>query len=106
MKLLTKEIEKRFVQVGSQDGVENPIVIAKFFNPCGQGTWFATEYNPETKIFYGYVSLLNKEGMNEWGDFSLEELKEINVGFGLGIERDAYCTEKTINEWKKQMSIV
>lgn len=106
MKLLTKEIEKRFAKVGDQSEVENPIVIVKFFNPCGQGTWFATEYNSEEKIFYGYVSLFNEKGMNEWGSFSLEELESIDVGFGLGIERDAYCTEKTVNEWKEQMSIV
>lgn len=106
MKLLTKEIEKRFAKVGDQSNVENPIVVAKFFNPAGAGTWFATEYYPETKIFYGYVSLFNTEHENEWGNFSLEELESVNVGFGLGIERDAFCTEKTINEWKEQMNIV
>ena len=33
MKLLTKEIEKRFAEVGNQEDVADPVVVAKFFNP-------------------------------------------------------------------------
>ena len=106
MKLLTKEVEKRFAKVGSQSEVTDPIVVAKFFNPAGAGTWFATEYNPNTKMFYGYVSLFNDPACNEFGAFSLEELQEVDCGFGLGIERDIYGSEKTLSEWKKQMKIV
>ena len=39
MKLMTKTLEKRFAQVGSQENVKDPLVIAKFFNPAGEGTW-------------------------------------------------------------------
>ena len=46
MKLLTEELLKRFETVGSQEHINNPLVIAKFFNPTGSGTWLATEYNP------------------------------------------------------------
>lgn len=106
MKLLTKEIEKRFKKVGSQQEVEDPIVVAKFFNPLGSEVWFATEYNPEMKAFFGYVSLVNDLACNEFGYFSLEELEGMNVGLGLGIERDSYCEEKTLHEWKKYMGIV
>ena len=42
MKLLTRELEKRFAQIGSQENVEDPIVIAKFFDPTGSGTWLVT----------------------------------------------------------------
>jgi len=40
MKLLTKELEKRFTEVGDQDEVEigEKIVVAKFFDPAGAGT--------------------------------------------------------------------
>jgi len=106
MKLLTKEIEARFKKVGSQEEVKNPLVVAKFFDPTGQATWFATEYDPKTKVFFGYVSLFNQAGMNEWGYFSLEELESIRGKFGLGIERDMYCSTQTIKEWKKEMAIV
>ena len=57
MKLLTKELLTRFEKIGSQEKSKDPIVIAKFFNPTGIGTWYATEYNPTERTFFGYVSL-------------------------------------------------
>ena len=43
MKLITKEIEALFKKIGRQERVDDPIVVAKFFNPTGAGTWYATE---------------------------------------------------------------
>ena len=97
MQLLTKEIEKRFEKVGSQENDKNPLVIAKFFNPSGRGTWFATEYDPKEKIFFGYVSLFGDHN-DEWGNFSLDELESVKGAFGLGIERDRHFGEKRIKE--------
>ncbi len=37
MKLMTKELEKRFATVGSQKNVKDPIVIARFFNLAVEG---------------------------------------------------------------------
>lgn len=93
MKLMTKELERRFAQVGSQEHVEDPLIIAKFFNPAGAGTWYATEYDPETRIFFGYVSIFG-DWNDEWGDFSLDELESYRGPFGLGIERDLYFGEQ------------
>ncbi len=98
MKLMTKEIEKRFKTIGSQDGDKDPIVVAKFFYPAGAGSWFATEYNPIDKIFFGYVSIFGNH-CDEWGSFSLDELQNFKGRFGLGIERDLYCGEKPISEF-------
>ena len=98
MELLTKEIEKRFKEVGSQDGAKDPIVIAKFFNPVGAGTWYATEYDPKERIFFGYVSIFG-DNCDEWGSFSLDELQELDCGYRLGIERDIHCGEKRISEF-------
>lgn len=94
MDLLNKQLEKRFAEVGKQD-TDNPIVIAKFFNPTGAGTWYATEYDPEDRIFYGYVSIFG-DHCDEWGTFSLDELKEYKGRFGLGIERDLHFDEAPI----------
>lgn len=96
MKLMTKELEKRFAEVGSQEGVKDAIVIVKFFNPMGAGYWFATEYDPKDKIFFGYVSLFG-DWNDEWGSFSLEELEGIKT-YGVGIERDMYFKEKPMSE--------
>ena len=99
MKLLTKELEKRFKDVGGQEDIKDPIVIAKFFNPTGAGSWYATEYDPEDKIFFGYVSIFGDHN-DEWGSFSLAELESVKGKFGLGIERDLYCTEQRISQFK------
>jgi len=99
MELLTKELEKRFAKIGSQENEKDPIVIAKFFNPSGIGTWWATEYDKKNKTFFGYVSLFGDHN-DEWGSFSLEELKSIKGFGGLGIERDLYCGEKRISEFE------
>jgi hypothetical protein len=90
---MTKELEKRFAEVGSQAEVEDPVIVAKFFNPAGRGTWWATEYDATSKIFFGYVSIFGDYN-DEWGSFSLAELESYTSPFGTGIERDLYWTER------------
>lgn len=94
---MTKQLEKRFAQVGSQEEEKDPLVIAKFFNPTGAGTWYATEYNPESRTFFGYVSIFG-DWNDEWGYFSLSELESITGFLGLGIERDRFFTEKRMSQ--------
>lgn len=96
--LLTKEILNEFKKVGSQEEVKDPIVIAKFFNPTGIGTWYATEYKEDEQVFFGFVSLFGDYN-DEWGYFSLEELQSFKGMFGLGIERDMHCGFKPISEY-------
>lgn len=97
MKLLTEELEKRFAQVGSQEYTKDPLILAKFFNPTGAGTWYATEYDPQQRIFFGYVSIFG-DWNDEWGSFSLDVLETYKGRFGLGIERDLYFGEKRASE--------
>jgi len=97
MKLMTKELEARFKEVGSQEDIKDPIIIAKYFNPSGAGTWYATEYNPEERLFFGYVSIFGDLN-DEWGYFSLDELESFKGQFGLGIERDLYFGGKRTSE--------
>jgi len=75
MELLPPSVLKRFAAVGAQQQNADPLVIAKYFNPCGPGTWYATEYYSDDQTFYGYVSIFGDYN-DEWGYFSLEELKE------------------------------
>lgn len=89
MKLLTKEIEQKIPKLYATEEQTNEekIIICKFFNPMGRGTWYAIE--GETRedgefIFFGLVDLFEKE----LGYFSLKELEEISLPFGLKIERD------------------
>ena len=97
MKLLTKEIESMFKKVGYQDGVEDPVVVAKFFTPWTNWTWFATEYDPESRLFFGMVHGHEKE----LGYFSLDELASVKGPFGMGIERDMAFDPNRYNELAK-----
>ena len=96
MKLLTKELEKKFPPIGYNENKESKDIkiIAKFFDPIGSWTWYAIEYDPKDRIFYGYVKGLE----DEFGNFSLSELEEVKGRFGLGIERDLYFGEHTLAE--------
>jgi hypothetical protein len=96
MRLMTKHLERRFAQVGTQENVKDPVIVAKFFNPTGAGTWYATEYDPRDKIFFGYVSIFG-DWNDEWGYFSLTELESYKGPLGIGIERDLYWTERNIS---------
>ncbi len=96
MRLMTKHLERRFAQVGSQEKVKDPVIVAKFFNPQGAGTWYATEYDPKDKMFFGYVSIFG-DWNDEWGYFSLAELESYKSTFGTVIERDLYWTERNIS---------
>lgn len=105
MKLLTKEILAKFDQTGDQRDVDDPLVIAVFFNPSGAGYWFATEYDQETQEFFGYVSIFN-DWNDEFGYFSLAELRDtVLPPFGLRIERDMYFKPKPLTEALKEKHV-
>lgn len=99
MKLITETLEERFEKIGSQSQSADPIIVAKFFDPCGSATWYATEYDKENKIAFGYVTGL---AFDEWGTFSITELESIKRPFGLGIERDLYFKEQRFKEIIKE----
>ena len=102
MQLMTNELEQRFAEVGSQDHINDPLVLMKFFYSNGVGTWWATEYNPRTRIFFGFVLLFDGAQGGEWGYFSLDEMQDLRV-LNLGIERDLWWKEKRCSEIKKIM---
>lgn len=95
MKLLTKSILNRFEKIGPQDGLgEDAEIIVKFFTPDSNWTWYATEYNPKERTFFGLVDGFEKE----YGYFSLDELTSIKGPLGLPIERDMYFNNKYIRD--------
>jgi|GEM_PF-416760 len=96
MRLLTKEILARLPPLYSQENVKDPIVQVKFFHPMGSWTWYAIEYDPKERLFFGW-----SPEDNEMGYASYDELSEIRVR-GLGIERDKYFDPKPLSQVKKQ----
>ncbi|MBF0504833.1 MAG: DUF2958 domain-containing protein [Candidatus Omnitrophica bacterium] len=96
MELITKELEARFPPLYAMEDKKPKEVkiIAKFFDPCGSWTWYATEYDPVERIFFGLV----RGHEVEMGYFSLDELEAVKGRLGLGIERDLYFGDHTLAE--------
>ena len=95
MKLLTQELRRKFPKLYANEGKEayQVKIIAKFFDPCGSWTWYATEFD-DKDLFYGFVRGFE----NEHGYFSLSELESVKGPLGLGIERDLYFGDHTLAE--------
>jgi len=93
MKMMTKEIEKRIPGMGETEEIgKDARVHVKFFSPYTGWTWYATEYDPEERRFYGYVN----GHFQEHGYFSLDELSSVNVFPDLpAVERDKHWNSKT-----------
>jgi hypothetical protein len=92
-KLLTKAILDSLPPLYSQEHSKDPIVWAKFFAPWTSFTWFATEYSPEERTFFGWV-----EGHeSELGYFNLDEMEAVRGPGGLKIERDMYFSPKPLS---------
>jgi len=94
MKLMTKEIQKKFenkpIGSGESLGLEAEVVV-KFFTPWANWTWYATEFDGED-LFFGLVDGFEKE----LGYFSLSELEGLTGPGGLKIERDLHWTPKDL----------
>ena len=94
MQLLTKTLERRFAEVGSQKNNPDPIVIVRFFDQMGTNAWYMTEYDPKNRWFFGVVDLHKKE----FFDFSLKKLQYANKWLGYRIVRDLNFTERPLSE--------
>ena len=92
-KFLTKEILGKFPKLKETENEENPKIIAKFFCPWNNWTWYTTEYDGED-TFFGLVEGFEKE----LGYFSLSELQSLRGPGGLKIERDMYFDGKHLGD--------
>ena len=55
--------------------VENHLLIMRFYHPLSRSNWFAMEYDPEERVFFGWTD----GDFQEWGYFSLLEMAFVNV---------------------------
>jgi hypothetical protein len=75
----------------------DPLVRVKFFTPDSNWTWFAIEYSPEERLFFGLV--IGHE--SELGYFSLDELESARGPLGLPIERDLNWVPKPLSQCER-----
>ena len=99
MKLLTKEITKKATeQFDKGSELDDQMIVAKFFNPMGRGTWYLMNLADDGDYAWGIVDLHEVE----MGSFSMNELQSAKLPFGLGIERDMYFEPIKASElWKE-----
>ena len=97
MKLITKEIANKLAKNVGDATVDKPWL--KLFNPAGVGTWLITEYDEKTGDMFGLCDL----GFPELGYVNLKELEDLDLPFGLKIERDVWWEpEKVLAEYVKE----
>lgn len=99
MSLLPASEAAKLPPLYATDGDENAVFPVKFFGilNAGSWTWYAKEYDPETRTFFGYVtSGLCPEG--EYGYFSLDELESLTAMGGKLplVERDKFWEPKPL----------
>lgn len=103
MELMTDEIAKIIPKLCSTEEVENPEIHVHYFNPYGAGDWYVLEGEEQKDgdwLFFGYVKSPITPDFDEYGYFTLNELKSVQVFKGCGIERDLYWIKKTVDEIK------
>lgn len=98
MGLLPKEIEEQLPRLYANEAVGLAAqALVKFFTPDSSWTWYASEYDPEHQVFFGYVIGL----ADEFGYFSLPELEEIRGPLGLPIERDEHFEPTSLEQLRR-----
>jgi hypothetical protein len=85
MQLLTDELRKKLPPLYATEGESDPLVVAKFFLPATEWTWYAIEFDGKD-IFFGYVV----GHYPEPGYFSLHELEAVRGPYDLAVERDHF----------------
>ena len=77
------------------------LAVVKYFCLTSGWRWYATEYDPEEKLFFGFVHGFEVE----MGYFSLTEFEELNAAQSMPvIERDLYWTPMTIGGIKQEIA--
>ena len=90
MQLLTQQIKEALPSLYSTEDIkcEDKEIIVRFFNPLGNQTWNIAEGSKQEDgdwLLFGKCDL----GYGaEWGYVTLSELESVDVGLGMGIERD------------------
>lgn len=75
--------------------VENHLFLMRFYHPLSRSSWFAVEYDPQERIFFGWTD----GDFQEWGYFSLLEMAFVEVR-GVPIMWDTDYKPTCFGDWK------
>ena len=70
------------------------LALVKLFNPCGVGSWYLAEYDPEEREAFGLCDIQEAE----LGYVSMAELVSYRGAYGLPIERDLHWTPRPLSQ--------
>ncbi|MBN1321238.1 MAG: DUF2958 domain-containing protein [Thermoleophilia bacterium] len=100
--LLPAELEAKMPALYSQENVDDPVIVAHYFNPAGQGDWYIYEGQREDDDFtmFGWGGVGDPEDY-ELGYSSLAEMAAVKGPLGIGIERDKFWTPAPLSQVKE-----
>ena len=108
MALVNNKLISLFKKVWHQASQKDPVFVCKFYDPSTQWSWYATDYNDETKSFFGYVN----GDYSYWWYFSLNQLEKTKRPFSsqCRIQRDEFFKPTNYSalfrEQKKDSSLI
>jgi hypothetical protein len=82
--LMDKQLEELLPQLYEQDGKDEQIVYVRYYCELIDWCWYAMEYSPLQRLFFGLV--IGDE--TELGYFTLDELESIGYKYGVDVQRD------------------
>lgn len=95
MKLTTKTLLRTIPKLYSSDMMgRDKRVHFKIFDPCGSGTWYIIEGEPEENDFR-FFCLVTGLCEDELGYVMLSELESVRGKLGIGLERDLWFKSGT-----------
>ena len=96
--LMPAEIAAALPALYATEHEPDPLCHVKLFTPDANYTLWATEFDPNQRLLFGYV----RNGSDgELGYVSLDELESVRGPFGLPLERDLYFTPTRLSEVQK-----
>lgn len=94
-----KQLEALPGLYGTEDrSLEDAVIQMHFF--LGSCDWYAAEYGPEDRLFFGYAILNNDLPNAEWGYVGYDELRSVCVR-GMEVDRDLHWKARRAYEVDK-----
>ena len=100
MKLMTKDIKRKAQKQYIEGSDMEQNVVAKYFDPMGSWKWFLMNMDKDGDYCWGIV----EGNAVEMGSFSMKELENIKIPFGLTIERDTLFEPMKASEVWEQLN--
>ncbi len=90
----SREQLARLPRLYSTESVPLPEKLIHMHFFLGSCDWYAAEYCPSDRLFFGYAILNDDFDNAEWGCFAYDEMRAIRTDSGIEIDRDLHWTRR------------